>query len=109
ELRDEPRGILSARVLVDPLPLVGLDLDPASLRELGGRAGCDHGAVEEDRDPVAHELHLAEEVRVEEDRGPAAAQALEELADGAAADRVERARRLVEQQETRLADERLRD
>ena len=48
-------------------------------------------------------------MRVEEHRDAAAAQLLEQQAHRAAADRVERRGRLVEQQQARLADERLRD
>ena len=48
-------------------------------------------------------------MRVEQDGDAAAAQLLEQEADGAAADGVERRGRLVEQEDARLADERLRD
>ena len=48
-------------------------------------------------------------MRVEEHRDALRAQLLEQQAHGAAPDRVERGRRLVEQQQARLADERLRD
>src|SRR6185436_9534969 len=54
-------------------------------------------------------LHLAQEVRVEEHRDAAALEFFEELADCAAPDRVERARRLVEEEQPRPAHERLRD
>src|SRR5439155_1539057 len=69
----------------------------------------DEPPPQEDRDPVADELDLAQEVRVEQDGDAAAAKLLEQLADGAAPDRIERARRLVQEQERRRADQRLRD
>ena len=79
------------------------------MRELLGRPLGDDLAAEQDDHPVADELDLAEQVRVEEDGDAAGAHLLEQLADGAAADGIERARRLVEQQDLRTADERLRD
>ncbi len=71
--------------------------------------GGDDLAAEQDRDAVADELDLGEQVRVEQDGDAAVAQLLEQQADGPAADGVERGGRLVEQQQPRLADQRLRD
>ena len=48
-------------------------------------------------------------MRVEEDRDAAAAQLLEQQPNRAPAHRIERARRLVEQQDARPADKRLRN
>jgi hypothetical protein len=79
------------------------------LRQLRGCAGRDDLAVEEDRNAVAHELDLGEQVRVQEDRDAAPAQLLEQQPDGAATDRVEGRRWLVQEQHARLADECLRD
>ena len=78
-------------------------------RQLVRRARRDGAAAGDDRDPVADELDLAEQVRVQQDRDAAAAQLLEELADDPPAGRVQGARRLVEQEEPRLADQRLGD
>src|SRR5581483_5362578 len=69
----------------------------------------DELSPEQDRDAVADELDLGQEVRVEEHGDALFAQALEEDAYGAAPDGIERGGRLVEQEQTRLADERLRD
>ena len=63
----------------------------------------------DDRHPVAHELDLAEQVRVEQNSVPTRAQLLQEDPDGPAACRVERARRLVEQEHRWRADQRLGD
>src|SRR6266540_6168907 len=109
ELRDEPRDVFAARSLVGADAACGLDLDAARLRQLRGRAGGDDASVEQDRDPVADELDLAQEVRVEEDRDAAVPEPLEQLAYGASPNRVERARRLVEEEQPRPADERLHD
>ena len=75
---NEPRRILPGGSLDRPCPLVGLELDPARPRELGGRPGGDDLARAEDRDAVADELDLGEQVRVEQDgrrRGRAAPRA----------------------------------
>jgi hypothetical protein len=63
----------------------------------------------QDHDAVADQLDLAQQVRVQQHRGSAVAQLFEQQAHGAAAGRVERARRLVQQQEGRRADQRLGD
>jgi len=89
--------------------LVRFKLDAARAGQLCGRPRGDELAAEQDRDAVADELDLREQVRVEQDGDATAAQFLEEQAYGAAADRVERRGRLVEEQDARLADERLRD
>ena len=70
--------------------------------------GDEQPAVD-DRDAVADLLDLAEQVGVEEHGDAAAAQLDEQPADGPAPGRVEGARGLVEQQQRRLPDERLRD
>ena len=77
--------------------------------QIVGPPGGDDPAVVDDHDVVAHQLDLREQVRVEQDGGAARAQLLEQRPDDAPAGRVERARRLVEQQEPRRADQRLRD
>src|SRR5581483_6727459 len=96
ELLDEPRRVRAARALEQAHALVRLDLDPARAGELGGRPRGGDAPVEEDDDAIAHELDLAQQVRVEEHRDALRAQLLEKLPHGAAPDRVERARRLVE-------------
>ena len=63
----------------------------------------------DDYDAVANALDLGEQVRVQQHRDPSPAQLLEQAAHDAPAGGIERARRLVEQQQTRLADERLGD
>ena len=63
----------------------------------------------DDHDVIADELDLREEMRVQQHRGAARTQLLEQAAHDAAPGRVERARRLVEQQQRRRPDERLRD
>ena len=71
--------------------------------------GLDQAAAGDDRDPVADQLDLAQQVRVEQNGDAATAQLLEQAADDAAPDRVEGAGRLVEQQQPRRADQRLGD
>ena len=66
-------------------------------------------AAGDDRHAVADQLDLAEQVGVQQHRDAALAQLLEQLADRAPARRVERAGRLVEQQQPRFADQRLGD
>ena len=87
----------------------GLDLDAARLRELGRRARRHHLAARDHRHPVAHQLDLGQQVRVEQHGDAAVAQRLQQLAHGPPPGRVERAGRLVEQQQPRVADHRLRD
>src|SRR5712691_12938509 len=66
----------------------------------------DHAAAIDDGDPVTDLLHLAEEVRVEENGRAAVAQPTNDLAHVVPADRIERARRLVEDDEVGRAEER---
>jgi hypothetical protein len=89
-------------------PLVCLELDAAWTREFVRRAGCDNLAAEQDRDTVADQLDLGEQMRVQKHGHATAAQLLEEQTNGTATDRVQRGRRLVEQQDGRVAYERLR-
>src|SRR5204862_159627 len=65
-----------------------------------------HYAESHDRNRGAHLLDLAEEVRVEEHHGPSVAEAADDLAHVVAADRVERARRLVEQDDCGIVEQR---
>ena len=62
-------------------------------------------AGDEDRDAVADHLQLAEQVAVDEDGLALAAEALEDVADVAAADGVDAVGRLVEQDEVRVVDQ----
>ena len=71
--------------------------------------GGDELAAGDDRHAVAHELDLREQVRVQQHGHAALAQALEQRAHVAPAGRIQRARRLVEQQQPRVADQRLRE
>ena len=77
--------------------------------EILGAALRDDSAAGQNHDPVADKLDLTQQMRVEEDPDLAFAQLLEQCADGSPACRVERARRLVEQQHRWRPDERLRD
>src|SRR6266545_617441 len=60
----------------------------------------------DDRHPVADLLDLAQQVRVEEDGRAALAKSANDLANVMPADRIERARRLIEDDEVRRAEER---
>ena len=88
---------------------VRFDLDTARPREVVRRAGGDDATLAQDRDAVAHELHLAEQVRVQQHRDAAPLQLLQNVAHGAPPGRIERRGRLVEEEQRRRADERLRD
>ena len=70
------------------------------------RARRDDPAGIDDRDPVAHELDLGQQVRVEEDGHAAVAGLADDPTDVGPADRVEGRRRLVEQDEVGSAEER---
>ena len=87
----------------------GLDLDAARPAQLRRRPGGDQLAAGDDRHAIAHELDLRQQVGVQQHGHAAVAQVLEQPPHGAPAGRVERARRLVEQQHARAADHRLRD
>ena len=60
----------------------------------------------DDRDLVAQPFDLGQEVRVEQDRGPAVARAPDDGADVGAADGIERGGRLVEHDQARCAQQR---
>src|SRR5438477_1777775 len=63
-------------------------------------------AAIDDRDSVAHLLHLAQEVRVQEHDRSFLAKSPNDLADIVAADGIERARRPVEQHDCRIVEQR---
>ena len=69
----------------------------------------DDRALADDRDAVAELLDLVQEVAREQDRDPVAGEPADEVAHVAHAGRVEAGRRLVEQQQPRLAQQRRRD
>src|SRR4029079_18627676 len=94
QLGDEPRHVL-AGALVDLRPLVRLDLDPARSAQLRRRALAYHLTAQQDHDAVADELDLAQQVRIEQDRGATALQLLQQLPHRAPAHRGERAPRVV--------------
>src|SRR5437870_2716054 len=81
ELLDEPWDVGARRPREGADAGRGLDLDAPGARELCRRPGRDDLTREQDRDAVADELDLGEQVRVQEDGDAAAAQALEQLAD----------------------------
>jgi len=66
--------------------------------QVGERAACDEPAVVDDRDLVAHLLHLAEQVAVEKHGRAPLADPVEKMADLGAADRIERRGRLVQEE-----------
>src|SRR4051794_11026197 len=78
--------------------------------ELGGRAAGAQSPAVHERDPLAELVGLVHVVRREQDRHAALlAQSRDEIPHGAARDRVEADRRLVEDQHARPVDERLRE
>ena len=77
--------------------------------ELGGRALGEDAAVLDDRDAVAERLRLVEVVRRQQDRLAELLQAADRLPGGAPRGRVEAGRRLVEEDQLRVADERQRE
>src|SRR5207253_7170828 len=81
QLGDDPRRVLPGRALEGPHPGAGLDLDRRRPRQPRRRSRLDQAAAGDDRDVVADELDLAEQVGVEKDGDLAAAQLLEQLAD----------------------------
>ena len=66
-------------------------------------------AVVQDRDAVADKLHVGELMRGQEDRPAFLFQPQDQVADVAVRDRVKARRRLVEEQQLGIVDERLRD
>ncbi len=107
--RRQARHVVARRASNTRVPAAVSTSTPRGRASSSGAPCRDDPAVEQDDDAVADELDLAEQVGVEEHRDAAPAQLLEQLAHDAAADRVERARRLVEQEQARRADQRLRD
>ena len=109
DARNGPRdGIDRRRVAVDR----DLELDPLvrAAGELLERPGGDEAARREEPDPVAQRLDLAQDVRREQHGqvalGDEAPEQREQLLD---ARRIDRDRRLVEDQDGRLLDQRVRD
>src|SRR5262249_27847707 len=92
------------------LPLGQADLERALLLgQLGDATLADDLAAVEDDAAVADQFHLAQKVRVEEDRRAPAAQLVEDLADLAAADRIDAVGRLVEEDHVGVVYQRLGD
>ena len=73
----------------------------ALAEQLGERAGCGDPAAVEDDDPVADPLDLADQVRVEQHRDAARLQRQHDVAHVGAAERVQRAGRLVQDDQLR--------
>ena len=109
QLAHDPRGVLAAGAGEDARAGARLHLHAARPGEVRGRARGHHLAVVDDRHAVAHELDLRQQVGVEQHADAALAQPFEQAAHRAAAGGVERAGRLVEEQQPRRADERLGD
>jgi hypothetical protein len=107
--RDDLRRLCVARALEELDPARRLDLDPARALEVRRAPLLDQLAIGDDRHPVADQLDLAEQVRVEQHCDVAAAQLFQQAADDPPSDRVERTGRLVEQQKARRADQCLGD
>ncbi len=82
-----------------------VDPDRVLAEELLERAGRDDPSGIDDRDPVAHELDLGQEVRVQEDGRAAIACGADDPPDVGPAHRIERRRRFVEHDELRLAEQ----
>ena len=76
---------------------------PVGPRSTSSRSCSDQPAAVEDADPVAHLLHLGEQVRGEEDRRALPVEPQQQVADLADALRVQTVRRLVEDQQARRA------
>ena len=79
------------------------------LEQVLDRAHGLDAAVVKDRDAVADVFHVREQVRRKEDGLAAAGEGDDEVLDLAAAQRVEAGRRLVEDDEVRIVDQRLRE
>src|SRR6059058_2169935 len=97
--RSRPLGIAA------PQPVAGR----RSREQLTERAFVDDRALANDRDAVAELLDLVQQVAREENRDPVAGEPPDEVAHVAHARRVETGRRLIEQEETRLPEERRGD
>jgi hypothetical protein len=102
-------ALTPCRLREEPDAVLRLNLDATRARQVLRPAGGNDPSAREDHDPVADELDLAEQVRVEQNADLTPAQLLEQRANGSAARRVERARRLVEEQHRRRAHQSLRD
>src|SRR5260370_22022454 len=77
----------------------------ADLVQLTQFRHLDKPAVADDSDPVADVLDLGENVRREEDRRPCVARLTAEVVEGLLVERIEAARRFVEDQEARTLHE----
>ena len=106
---DDGRHLVAGRALEALRAGLRLDLDAVRARQLVRAALGQQLAVVDDRHAVADPLDLAEQMGVEQHGDAAPAQLAEQVAHDPPPDRVERARGLVEQQQPRAADERLRD
>ena len=112
-VRQGRQGGLDARGQVLSVVLVELDLDDRLVLHEARRQFLDgplpdEPARGEDADPVAHRLDLREQVARQEDRqAVVTAERLEQLEDLLDADRVDRGRRLVEDEDVGVLDERI--
>ena len=78
-------------------------------QHVGQPAGRHQASLRENRDAAAQRLGVAQHVRAEEHRAAAIAQAEDQRAHVAAAERIEARHRLVEDHQLRVVDQRLRD
>ena len=88
----------------DQLPALGLERE-----QLGQPAAGDQPALGDDADLAAQRLGIRQDVRAEEHRAAAIAQAEHQLADVAAAERIEPRHRLVEEHDLGAVEDRLGD
>jgi len=77
--------------------------------QIGERAAVRQAAIDEDPDPIADRFHVGEDVRGEQDRPALLAELEDEIADLLAADGIEAAHRLVQDDDPGIRDERLRE
>ncbi len=99
--------IVIARLTIQELVQAGhADSNPVDGHDIVKRPRCDRAAPMEDHHAVTDALDLGQEVGVQDHRGPAVPGRPDDRPHIRAADRVERRRRLVEQDQLRFSQER---
>jgi hypothetical protein len=71
-------------------------------------AARDETPLHDNADPITDHLHIVQNVRAEKDRFPAIAQTQNQIADLLASDRIQSGHRLIEDNQFRIVDQRLR-